>query len=132
MKQQQELSRSERKSARNLVIRLCANYDDEIGSCLPRDRPCSMFSKSGGEICGYFINSVLPNEPELEAAIMASAPARDKRFCAICGKAFIGDGRRYCSGQCAGIARRHGNAKRLRRYRIKRRGNALGGEKPAL
>ena len=132
MKRLSELSCYERKAVRRLIIRLCANYDAENGACLPRDRPCYMLSKNDGEICGYFKNAVLPDEPALEAMLTTVPQLKDERLCAICGKAFLGKGRRYCSGRCVETARRRGNAKRLRRYRIRRRGNALSDEKPAL
>ena len=112
-----ELTREEKAAIRVLVVKWCANYDRAYG-CLPLDCECYMLGKCWtGAYCRYFRESVLPLNPALEAALSTGA-APDLRPCAVCGRAFVPEGRQaYCSARCAAIARR----KRQREYMRKRR-----------
>lgn len=67
-------------------------------------------------MCRYFRESVLPNDPELEAALQAMPT----KLCQHCGKPFPVSGRRvYCSDKCAGAARKKQTAARVRKHRKK-------------
>lgn len=114
-----ELTPKEKRAIRKLVIKFCANYDSEYG-CLPLDCSCPMFGicYTSSAMCRYFRESVLPNDPELLAAL-ESQPVRTCRYC---GRKFPVDGKRvYCSRPCAEAARRRQNAARVRKFRSKRK-----------
>lgn len=117
MIQNRELTAAERRRIHKLVISKCANYDSEYG-CLPLDSECYMFGicyRNSG-LCRYFKESVLPDDPELEA-LFQSKPIKN---CKQCGKRFPADGKRvYCSDRCAGEARRQQTAARVRKHRQK-------------
>lgn len=114
-----ELTRAEKAAIRKLVLSLCANYDREY-ECLPLDGPCYMLEKCWtGAYCRYFREAVLPNDPALEAALLAEGPVPETRLCPVCGRSFLPDGRtRYCSAACAHAAR----LKKQRGYMRKHRG----------
>ena len=96
-----ELTRDERKTIRRLVTGMCANYDSEYG-CLPLDCPCYMLGKWWtGSLCRYFRAAVLPLAPVLETSLTGEATGPEIRRCAVCGRAFIPEGRQaYCSEAC--------------------------------
>ena len=113
-----ELTEKEIRKIRKLVMRHCANYDPEYG-CLPLDCECVMFGKvyCGNAMCSYFRNRVLPNDPELNAALQNLAAKR----CKQCGKPFPAKGRQmYCSESCAAAAREKQTAERVRKHRRKK------------
>lgn len=68
--QNRELTSKEKRSIKKLVTRFCANYDSEYG-CLPLDCDCPMFGicYTNSAMCRYFRESVLPNDPELQASL---------------------------------------------------------------
>ena len=74
--QNRELTSKEKRSIKRLIKRLCANYDSEYG-CLPLDCDCPMFGicYTNSAMCRYFRESVLPNDPELQASL-ESQPVR--------------------------------------------------------
>ena len=112
-----ELTDKERRGIKKLVIQGCANYHEDYG-CLPLDGNCVMLEKvyCGNAMCRYFRESVLPNDPELSAALQNLAAKR----CKHCGKPFPAKGRKeYCSDACAAEARRKQTAKRVRKHRGK-------------
>ena len=113
-----ELTRKEKAEIRKLVVSLCANYDREHG-CLPLDDPCYMLDKSWtGAYCHYFRESVLPNDPVLEAVLTAEGKTPETRPCLVCGRPFLPDGRtRYCSKPCAHAARLKKQRGYMRKYR---------------
>ena len=115
--EQRELTRQERSAIRSLVERWCANYDRDYG-CLPLDCECYMLGKCWtGAYCRYFRESVLPLDPELEAALAGANI--EHRLCPVCGAAFYPFGKQtYCSPKCAAKARR----RRQQGYMQKRRG----------
>ena len=112
-----ELTTQERRSIRKLVTGRCANYDSEYG-CLPLDCECPMLGiyYTNGAMCRYFREAVLPNDPELEAALQGLPT----KHCQHCGKPFPVGGRRvYCSDQCAAAVRKEQTAARVRKFRRK-------------
>ena len=112
-----ELTVQERRSIRKLVTGNCANYDKEYG-CLPLDCECPMLGicYTNSTMCRYFQESVLPNDPELEAALQALPTRR----CQRCGKPFpVSGSRGYCSDQCAEASRKEQTAARVRKFRSK-------------
>ncbi len=118
MKVIREMTSKEKRAIKKLVVSRCANYDKEYG-CLPLDCECPMFNTHyvGSSVCRWFRDAVLPNDPELEAALQ-SQPAK---ICKHCGRQFPADGRKaYCSENCAEEARREKTAQRVRKYREKK------------
>ena len=112
-----ELTTQERRSIRKLVTGSCANYDRDCG-CLPLDCECPMLGicYTNSAMCRYFREAVLPNDPELEAALQALPTRR----CQRCGKPFPVNGRRvYCSDNCAEASRKEQTAARVRKFRSK-------------
>ena len=115
---ERELTREEKAAIRKLVTRFCANYDREYG-CLPLCGGCYMLDKGWtGACCRYFRETILPNDPVLEAALTSGGPAPDTKACPVCGGAFLPDGRtRYCSAACAGVALRKQKRDYMRKTR---------------
>ena len=116
-KTERELTAPERRSIQKLATGSCANYDRESG-CLPLECECPMLGicYTNSAMCRYFRESVLPNDPELEATLQAMPTKR----CQRCGKPFPISGRRvYCSDKCADTARRNQTAARVRKHRNK-------------
>ena len=110
-----ELTEQEKRRIRKLVTQKCANYHEDYG-CLPLDCDCVMLEKvfCGNAMCRYFRECVLPNDPELNAA-MQNLPAKR---CKQCGKLFPAKGKQvYCCESCAAEARRQQTAERVRRHR---------------
>ena len=113
-----ELTDKEIRGIRKLVTQKCANYDSEYG-CLPLDCNCMMLGKAycGNAMCKYFREWVLPNDPELSAALQNLAAKR----CKQCSKPFPAKGRQmYCSESCAAAARKQQTAERVRKHRRKK------------
>ena len=113
-----ELTREERAKIRRLVTGECAHYD-HIDGCVPLACDCYMLNKWWtGSYCLYFQSSVLPLDPELEAALMGGSV--DMRSCAVCGKPFPERGRKaYCSPACAKKAQRGQKREYMRKKRDK-------------
>ena len=112
-----ELTTQERRSIRKLVTGRCANYASEYG-CLPLDCECPMLGicYTHSAMCRYFREAVLPNDPELEAALQGLPTKR----CQLFGKPVPGSGRRvYCSDNCAEASRKEQTAARVRKFRWK-------------
>ena len=119
-----ELTRDEKKKIRTLVTGMCTNYDRESGLCLPLDCACYMLHKCWtGAYCRYFREAVLPLNPELQAALTAEGISPELRACAVCGKAFLPEGRQaYCSDACKAEGNRRKSRERMRKMREKRPG----------
>ena len=119
-----ELTRDEKKKIRSLVTGMCANYDRETGLCLPLDCACYMLHKCWtGAYCRYFREAVLPLAPELLAALTVEGSSPELRACAVCGKAFLPEGRQaYCSNACKAEGNRRKGRERMRKMREKRPG----------
>lgn len=110
-----ELTEKERRGIRRLVTQKCANYDPEY-SCLPLDCACVMLEKAycGNAMCRYFRESVLPNDPELNASLQGLAAKR----CKHCGKSFPANGWRiYCSDRCRNESQKKDTAARVQKHR---------------
>ena len=113
-----ELTEKEMRGIRRLVTQKCANYDPEYG-CLPLDCECVMMEKvyCGNAMCRYFRESVLPNDPEMNASLQGLAAKR----CKNCGKPFPASGRRiYCSDRCRNESQKKDTAVRVRNHRKKK------------
>ena len=113
-----ELTEKERRGIRKLVTDRCANYHEDFG-CLPLDCNCVMLEKvyCGNAMCRYFRESVLPNDPELNASLQGLAAKR----CKHCGKPFPAKGRTmYCSNRCRNEAQKKQTAKRVQKHRGKK------------
>lgn len=113
-----ELTEKEIRGIRRLVTQKCANYDPEYG-CLPLDCECVMLWKAycGNAMCQYFRESVLPNDPELNASVRGLAAKR----CKHCGKPFPAKGRRiYCSDRCRNESQKKDTAARVQQHRKKK------------
>ena len=113
-----ELTEKERRGIRKLVTDRCANYHEDYG-CLPLDCNCVMLEKvyRGNAMCRYFRESVLPNDPELSAALQNLAAKR----CKHCGKPFPAKGRTmYCSDRYRNEAQKEQTAKRVQKHRRKK------------
>lgn len=119
-----ELTRDEKKKIRRLVTGMCANYDVESSLCLPLDCSCYMLHKCWtGAYCRYFRNAVLPLDPALEIALTDKGMAPELRTCAVCGKAFLPEGRQsYCSKACKAEGNRRKSRERMRKMRRKKPG----------
>lgn len=115
-----ELTAREKQRIGRLVKDRCANYleEDFFTGCLPLDCECPMLGKAycGNAMCRYFRESVLPNDPELEAVLTGVAAKR----CRHCGKLFPVAGRKaYCSEDCRAAAKRAQTAERVQKHRQK-------------
>lgn len=108
------------RRVRQLIRRLCANYDR--GSCLLLDDGescvCPQFI-TNALVCRYFKAAVLPDDPELWAELTGFSRSRR---CARCGAAFVPTGSRavYCS-KCSAMRERERKAAWVRKNRVERR-----------
>jgi len=102
-----ELSRSELKDIRNLVITMCANYDGYYKECPLLNGACYMFfiGHTVNPLCKYFSNAVLPLNSALETSLIKQKS--NIKECAVCGGSYVPSGRsRFCSGKCRAYAKR--------------------------
>ena len=107
-----ELTEQEKRRIRKLVTQRGANFHEEYG-CLPLDCDCVMLGKvfCGNAMCRYFRDFVLPNDPELNAA-MQSLSAKGRKQC---GKMFPAKGKQiYCCESYAVETRKQQTAERIR------------------
>ena len=99
------------RAARRLARQECACGRD--GYCAVRGIPCGIGTSSGAFECRYFMESVLPGDTALHAAVMEllDEPASDRqqtdRVCERCGAPFIpsSNRQRYCL-PCRAVVRR--------------------------
>jgi hypothetical protein len=100
---------------KKLIIERCANYDTACKQCLPLEWACFMLSKwCNAGCCKYFINSVLPNNPALQASLTGGKT----RKCLVCGAEFFISGKKeYCSPICAKKAHRRQQREFMRKKR---------------
>jgi hypothetical protein len=77
---------------------------EDFTGCLLLGGPCYMLQKEycSHSLCRYFRNAVLPNDPDLEAALTDV----ESRQCPVCGKRFPKSRRKYCSDKCSAEARK--------------------------
>ena len=123
------------RSIRNLAQKECANYDN--GICLPEDRPCHVISPvyktvyDGAIDCDYFLEAVLPLQPELNTAVWHELFREEDQVsegwkeCARCHKPFLpGSNRqRYCTG-CGAAEKQARSREKQRRYRERQKSPA--------
>ena len=70
-----------------------------------------------------FREAVLPLNPELQASLTTEGISPELRACAVCGKAFLPEGRQaYCSDACKAEGNRRKSRERMRKMREKRPG----------
>ncbi len=114
-----ELTASEKRGIRKLVARKCACYDGGTGTCLPLDAPCYMCGKAwSGDYCGYFERAVLPQDAQLEAALLGRDITERQKTCPVCGKVFVPrTSQVYCSEKCRAQGRREYYREHKRRSR---------------
>jgi len=113
-----ELTGREKQQIRRLIKNMCANYDYQYG-CLPLDCDCFMFGKAltGGPLCKWFRNAVMPLVPEVER-LFTDTIAPETKPCKICGSEFPLNGRQvYCSEKCSAVGRRKSVADNVQAYR---------------
>ena len=121
--ERRELTAAERAAIKELVIKLCANYDGGYKVCLSLDCPCVMLHKwwTGGG-CKYFKNAVLPNDSALMAALTGGEPITgNTRPCVVCGEPFpTSKSKMYCSAACSRAGNRKKSRARMQKKRSKR------------
>lgn len=118
-----ELTQTERRQIKELV-RQCANYDSADKICLPADKTCSVMDcymlhkEYTGCLCKYFINAVLPLNPQLHAALTYTEPVATRQ-CAHCGKEFVPPNNRakYCGAKCKQNGNKIKSRERMQRMR---------------
>ena len=108
-----ELTEKEKQEIRRLVKTTCANYDQKYG-CLPLDGNCYMiygYGYTNTAMCKYFKKSILPLNPELEAALEGENITERTKKCEVCGKEFYAAGNKskYCQYCARRVHRRQKN-----------------------
>lgn len=120
------------RSVRKLATKECANWCD--GSCIPEDRPCHVINPAystiydGSVDCDWFVQAVLPLQPELRSAYWheifreEGQASEGWKECPRCHKPFVpgSNCQQYCA-DCAGVIARTKNRERQRRYRQNQR-----------
>lgn len=117
------MNQREMKSLRSKLARLARNQ------CAGCGKPCIVEIETDtmpGNICPYFMKSVLPANPELERQYLECFPddyplklkTSAKRSCVRCNKPIELDGpnRKYCP-DCKKLAERDSKRRRMQRYR---------------
>ena len=117
-----------KRNIRQLVQKECAN--NASGRCLPEDRPCHVISPAyrtihGGAIdCDYFLEAVLPLQPELNTAFWHELLREEDQAgegwkeCVRCHKPFIpGSNRQKYCAECGAAAKQARSREKQRRYR---------------
>jgi predicted nucleic acid-binding Zn ribbon protein len=119
---ERELTKSERDSIRELVVKMCANYHYQYG-CLPLETDCYMLGKWWtGAFCKYFAAAVLPLNPALEVALASEEARITHKICPVCGTAYFSTtSQAYCSDRCRIIKQREDTRQRQRKRREKQR-----------
>ena len=100
------------RRAKKLVRGLCANCDG--GCCILLDETCPQLI-SFSLICKYFRDAVLPEDAELQTALLYRSSGKR---CTLCGALFVPASNRakYCPS-CAAQEQRRKTRERVRRYR---------------
>lgn len=118
---ERDLTRAEKSALRDLLGSPgCANCDRQTGECLPLECECPELNLqfNGATLCRYFRESVLPENPELEAIF--TGKVAELKTCPICHKKFkpAANRQKYCPA-CRDKARKMKTAQRNRKYRLK-------------
>ena len=123
----QEMNMQQHRRVRNLIKRLCANYQN--GYCLPLDDGESCVcvqSVSFHLCCNYFKSAVLPDDSALEAEITSP---NSTAFCRECNRPFIPrsnrNNQKYCP-ECAKRRHKESKAKSIAKAREKCRQSQPG------
>lgn len=111
------MTEGQTRHVRQLIRRLCANYD--AGNCLLLDDGESCVcpqSITTSLICRYFKEAVLPSDRELYAEIMGGV--WNWKQCVLCGREFIPSCNRakYCPS-CSKNEQRRRTRERVSRHR---------------
>lgn len=120
------------RSAKQLAKKECANWYDDI--CLMTDRPCRVINPAYSSVhdgcidCDWFVQAVLPLEPELQKAYWHEIfreecdAGEGWKECLRCHKLFVPGSNRqqYCS-ECGSSVSRASNRERQRRFRENRK-----------
>ncbi len=128
MKHDKEIIRGFRK----LATKECANWQD--GSCLPDDCPCRAINPAYATVhdgcidCDWFIQAVLPLQPELRSAYWheifqeEGCAGEGWKECRRCHKLFVpGSNRQQYCKECGAAASQTSNRERQRRFRQNRK-----------
>ncbi|WP_026677221.1 hypothetical protein [Fictibacillus gelatini] len=126
------------QSVKSRTLRLarsnCANFTGQNGCHVTVGGRCALFyeSESNGNVCPYFVRSVLPGEPKLEKEYRELFGIKDEKesiddYCEECGRSIKRSSNRqkYC-GSCSDEQARIKRNKRNREYRDRQRRDALG------
>ena len=104
--------------SRGMVVDFAVHQPDREDGGIPMLHKCWT-----GAYCRYFREAVLPLDPELQAALTTEGISSELRACAVCGKAFLPEGRQaYCSDVCKAEGNRRKSRERMRKMREKRPG----------
>ena len=123
------------RDAKRLAAKECANWQD--GTCLPDDRPCHLINPAHSTIhdgaidCDWFVQAVLPLQPELHSAYWHEILREEGdagegwKDCSRCHKPFIpGSNRQQYCADCARVNSKARNRDRQRRFRQNRKGGS--------
>lgn len=128
MKQDKEIIRSVRKPAG----KECANWQD--GFCVWDDCPCHLINPAYDSVhdgcvdCDWFVQSVLPRDPELRSQYWheifreEGAAGEGWKECARCHKPFVpGSNRQKYCAECGKVAKRARDRRKQQRYRLRKK-----------
>lgn len=119
MEEVPRMNQEQFRKAKNLIKRMCANYDN--GHCLLLDdgEECvCVQSISYSLLCRYFRTAVLPNDRDLHDEILGISVRR--RICGECGNLFhaTSQQRKYCAS-CSALRIKRQKAEWRRRKQRK-------------
>ena len=118
-----ELTKAEKRGIKKIALTACAYYDAHYKECALLDGGCYMtcvgYTNSG--LCKYFEKAVLPLYPKMEVLFKGYGKSGLKK-CKQCGKSFLPKTRKaYCSSSCEEKGRREDTARRVRKFRQKKK-----------
>ncbi len=103
---------------------MCATMAGKAACAFLLTVPAICCTSAGqGRTAVIFREAVLPLNPELQASLTTEGISPELRACAVCGKAFLPEGRQaYCSDACKAEGNRRKSRDRMRKMREKRPG----------
>lgn len=113
-----QMTTEQSRKVAGLIRKYCANYRE--GLCLPLcyhdDVKCPQMGMKSS-LCKYFKESVLGNDPVLQAELLGQAHELVK-ICAVCGNRYVPKSNRseYCP-ECAEKVKRENARKRKQKQR---------------